>query len=90
MRSPDLAHATFAEQGGDFIGAEPGAGLYRHSIHRYEALQFLEPGSNNVTGRTLFIEFRELKRGAPGGSHVVTFTQPAPIASALGTSSVRH
>lgn len=46
-----------------------------------------EPGSNNGAGWALFIGFRELKRGAPAGRHVVTLSQPGPIASALRSNS---
>ena len=38
-------------------------------ICRHEALQFFKPGSNNISGRLLFMGFRELKRGALEDSH---------------------
>ncbi len=39
----DLAHAAFADLGGDFVGAEGGAELERHLVRWDEALEFLEP-----------------------------------------------
>jgi hypothetical protein len=49
MRSPDLAHAAFANQGGDFIGAEAGSGGQGHLAAFYGKKRCPAYGLRTVT-----------------------------------------
>ena len=74
-RSLDLAHAAFADQGGDFVGAEARATrLQRHSIRRHETFQLFKPvlHDDNLRRRGRLFGFLDHQKALAIGRDVIS------------------